>query len=55
MEKSKKYDISFKEEAVKLATETSVKRAAESLGISEYTLRNWVESAKYRLHTRISA
>ena len=48
MEKRKKYDISFKEEAVKLAQETNVKKAAEGLGISVYTLRNWVENARYR-------
>ena len=48
MEKRKKYDRHFKEEAVKLAMETSVRRAAESLGISEYTLRNWKESARHR-------
>jgi len=48
MEKRKKYDASFKEEAVKLAKETSVSKAAESLGVSVYTLRNWVGNAKYR-------
>jgi transposase len=44
----KKYDKSFKEEAVKLANEIGSPRAAESLGISVYTLRNWVENAKNR-------
>jgi transposase len=43
-----KYDKSFKEEAVKLTQETSIKKAAQSLGISAYTLRNWVDRVKYR-------
>jgi transposase len=42
------YDRSFKEEAVKLADETSVNRAARSLGIHENTLRGWVRKAKER-------
>ena len=48
MEKKRKYDKGFKEEAVKLAAETNVAKAAQDLGISHYTLRNWVENAKYR-------
>lgn len=44
----KAYEKSFKEEAVKLANETSVSKAAHSLGISEYTLRNWITNAKKR-------
>ena len=44
----KRYDRSFKEEAVKLAEETNVSRAARSLGIHENTLRNWVRKAKER-------
>jgi transposase len=44
----KKYDQSFKEEAVKLASEIGINQAARNLGISHYTLRNWVESKKYR-------
>jgi transposase len=48
MENRKTYDESFKEEAVKLANETSVTKAAQSLGISEYTVRNWVTNAKNR-------
>jgi len=43
-----KYEKSFKEEAVKLAAETSVSKAAQSLGVSAYTLRKWVENAKNR-------
>ena len=44
----KKYDRSFKEEAVKLAKETSVNRAAQSLGIHENTIRNWVNNVTNR-------
>jgi len=42
------FDSSFKEEAVKLAAETNVNRAARSLGIHENTLRSWVKKAKER-------
>lgn len=42
------YDRSFKEEAVKLAEETNVSRAARSLGIHENTLRSWARKAKER-------
>jgi len=48
MDKRKRYDKSFKEEAVKLAMETSIVKAAERLGISQFTLRNWVDNMKYR-------
>ena len=48
MGKRKTYDKSFKEEAVKLAEETSISRAAESLGIHENTLRNWVQNYRER-------
>ena len=48
MEKKRKYDQGFKEEAVKLASEAGINQAARDLGISHYTLRNWVESKKYR-------
>ena len=44
----KTYDKSFKEEAVKLAEETSIGRAAQSLGIHENTLRKWVRNFKER-------
>ena len=44
----KSYESNYKAEAVKLARESSVRRAAQKLGISEYTLRNWVEAAKIR-------
>jgi transposase len=44
----KSYDRSFKEEAVKLAKETSISKAARSLGLHENTLRNWVKSVKER-------
>lgn len=42
------YDRSFKKEAVKLAEETNVSRAARSLGIHENTLRNWVNRLNER-------
>jgi transposase len=44
----KTYDRSFKEEAVKLAKDTNVSSAAQSLGLHENTLRNWVKSVKDR-------
>jgi transposase len=48
MEGRRTYDRSFKEEAVKLAEESSVSKAARSLGIHENTLRNWVKIVKER-------
>ena len=42
------YDRGFKEEAVKLAEETNVSKAARSLGIHENTLCCWVKKAKER-------
>lgn len=42
------YDRNFKEEAVKLAKETSVNKAARSLGLHVNTVRNWVKSATER-------
>ena len=48
MSSRRKYDKSFKEEAVKLARETSVNKAAQSLGLHENTVRNWVKNATER-------
>ena len=48
MSNRRTYDKEFKEEAVKLAEETSISRAARSLGIHENTLRNWMKNAKER-------
>ena len=48
MDSKRTYDKSFKEEAVKLAGEIGVSKAAKSLGIPMYTLRNWVEKVKCR-------
>ena len=48
MSTRRKYDSSFKLEAVKLSKETSVPKAAANLGISAYTLRNWVNNANTR-------
>jgi transposase len=44
----RKYDRSFKEEAVKLAKETSINSAARSLGIHENTVRNWCKNVTER-------
>jgi transposase len=48
MESRKTYDRNFKAEAVKLAKETSISKAARSLGLPANTLRNWVKSSKER-------
>jgi transposase len=48
MSNRKTYDKSFKEEAVKLAKETNISRAAASLGLHDNTLRNWVMNTKER-------
>lgn len=42
----RQYDEKFKVEAVKLAKETGIKRAAEELGIPRGTLGGWVKKAK---------
>ena len=42
------YDRNFKKEAVKLAMETNVSQAAQSLGVHDNTLRNWVKRAAER-------
>ena len=39
-----RYDREFKEEAVRLSDEVGVKKAAEQLGISYYTLSGWRRS-----------
>jgi len=51
MANKKSYDRSFKEEAVKLAEETSVSKAAQSLGVPENTLRNWIRNNQKRPET----
>jgi transposase len=48
MASRKTYDRSFKEEAVKLAEEIGISRAAHSLGIHENTLRKWVTNNRER-------
>ena len=42
----RQYDEKFKVEAVKLARETGIKRAAEELCIPEGTLGGWVRKAR---------
>jgi len=48
MSNKTQYDKSFKKEAVKLAEETGISKAARSLGIPENTLRNWVDNVRKR-------
>jgi len=48
MEKRRQYDKSFKEEAVKLAMETNVSKAADNLGVPMHTLRNWMDNVRKR-------
>jgi transposase len=48
MKNRKNYDKSFKEEAVKLAKETSICKTARSLGLHENTLRNWIKNDRER-------
>ena len=46
MSEAKKYDRSYKEQSVKPAPETGVKRAGEELKIPYGTLYGWVQAAK---------
>ena len=46
MSEAKKYDRSYKEQSVKLALETGVKRAGEELKVPYGTLYGWVQAAK---------
>lgn len=48
MARKQSYDRSFKEEAVKLAMETSISGAARSLGIHTNTMRKWVNNTLER-------
>ena len=43
---TKKYDRSYKEQSVKLALETGVKRAVEELKVPYGTLYVWMQAAK---------
>ena len=45
---AKRYSQEFKDEAVKLVLEngTAVRQAARELGISEFTLRDWIKKAQ---------
>ena len=46
MSEAKKYDRSYKEQSVKPAPETGVKRAGEELKVPYGTLYGWVQVAK---------
>ena len=46
MSEAKKYDRSYKEQPVKLALETGVKRAVEELKVPYGTLYGWMQAAK---------
>jgi transposase len=48
MKTRRSYDDRFKEEAVKLANETTASNAARSLGIPETTVRQWITKMKER-------
>jgi len=45
---AKRYSQEFKDEAVKLVLDngTAVRQAARELGISEFTLRDWIKKAQ---------
>ena len=49
---AKRYSQEFKDEAVKLVLEnwTAVRQAARELGISEFTLRDWIKKAQPNNH-----
>lgn len=42
----KKYSREYKEEAIKLSEEKGCKKASEELGISYYTLYDWIKQAR---------
>lgn len=46
MGQAKHYDREYKEEAIKLAEEKGCKKASEELGISYYTLYDWIKQAR---------
>ena len=48
MRTQRNYSKNFKEEALKLVSETSIRQAASELGIPENTLRYWSRAAKAR-------
>ena len=45
------YEANFKGEAVKLAKETSARKASKDLGIPENTIRNWIRASETRADT----
>ena len=49
-----KYNKEFKEEALKLSDEIGIKRAAEQLGLSYYTLADWRKLRKRAKSNSIS-
>ncbi len=44
----RQYDEKFKLQAIKLAKETGIKKAAEELGIPKNTLGGWISKARKR-------
>ena len=50
-----KYNKEFKEEALKLSDEIGIKRAAEQLGLSYYTLADWRKLRKRAKSNRVAA
>lgn len=46
MGQAKHYDREYKEEAIKLAEEKGCKKASEELGISYYTLYDWIKQGR---------
>lgn len=46
MGQAKHYDREYKEEAIKLSEEKGCKKASEELGISYYTLYDWIKQAR---------
>lgn len=46
MSENRKYDLEYKEEAIKLAKEIGTKNAAQELGIPKGTLSGWVNKSK---------
>ena len=48
-----KYSKEFKEEALKLSDEIGVKKAAEQLGLQDYTLADWRKLRKLKIKNKV--